>query len=92
MQHTVPRSAQFSLTDGQHGLICSVSSLICDGCLRSGFLLRHNMAKQTDCSEISPDAEMYTIEQALMALYATTHIHTRPDLTHHAREDGGVCE
>lgn len=78
MQHTVPSSARSSLTDEQHGLICSVSSLARDGCLGSGFSLRHNMAKQTDCSEISPDAEMYIIEKALMGSYATTLICTRP--------------
>lgn len=37
------------------------------------------MAKQTDCSEISPDAEMYIMEQAPMGLYAATPILT---LTH----------
>ncbi|KAK2904342.1 hypothetical protein Q8A73_010999 [Channa argus] len=33
-QHTSPSSAQPRMTDGQHGLICSVSSLASDGCLR----------------------------------------------------------
>lgn len=51
------------------------------------------MAKQTDCGEISPDAEMYIIEQALMGLYATTlRIPSRPDFTYHASENGGVSE
>lgn len=45
MQHTIRMSAQSSLTDGQHGLICSVSSLACDGCLGSGFSLRHNIGQ-----------------------------------------------
>lgn len=50
------------------------------------------MAKQTDCGEISPDAELYIIQPALMGLYATTHIHRRPAFTYHARENPGVCE
>lgn len=33
------------------------------------------MAKQTDCSEISPDIQMYIIEQAVMGLSATTRIY-----------------
>lgn len=62
-----------------------------DGCLGSGFSLRHNIAKQTDCGEISPDAEMYIIEPALIWLYAVTRIHRRPGFTYHARENAGVC-
>lgn len=54
-------------------LLCFL--FVCDGCLGSGFSLRDNMAKQTDCSEIRPDTQMYIIEQALMGLSATARVY-----------------
>lgn len=70
-----PCSGHSSLTDGQLGPICSVSSLARDGCLGSGFSSRHNMAKQTGCSEISLDSELYIIQQAVTRLDATIRIY-----------------